>query len=74
MPVMHRPALAVNENDLQRRRSEFPQRLERVCENCAVPQPPQQAQKRRSLGTPIRDADLFSALPQHSACGFVLIS
>jgi len=34
-----------------------------VCENCAVPQPPQQAQKRRSLGTPVRDSDLFPTSP-----------
>jgi hypothetical protein len=31
--------------------------------NCAVPQPPQQAQRRRSLGTPVRDSNLFSTLP-----------
>ena len=34
-----------------------------MCENCAVPQPPQQAQKRRSLGTPVRDSGLFPTLP-----------
>src|ERR1035441_2130377 len=33
------------------------------CENCAVPQPPQRAQKRRSLGTPVRDSNLFPTLP-----------
>src|ERR1019366_8103820 len=33
------------------------------CENCAVPQPPQRAQKRRLLGTPVRDSDLFPTSP-----------
>src|ERR1035438_8173943 len=33
------------------------------CENCAVPQPPQRAQKRCSLGTPVRDSDLFPTSP-----------
>ena len=37
--------------------------LKRVCEYCAVPQPPQRAQKRRSLGTPVRDSDLFPTSP-----------
>ena len=64
-----RKADTIKDVPFDKLRAGSPLGLKKGCENCAVPQPPHQAQKRRSLGTPVRDSSIFATLSRAHALG-----